>query len=108
MANLEIHQFIAGQDNYCVLLHDPEAKLTVSIDSTDAGLITRELAAKGWTLTHLLITHHHADHVAGNLELKRAFGCEIVGPAGESHKIPGIDRSVRVGGCVIRTRIASG
>lgn len=97
MPNLQIHQFIAGQDNYCVLLHDADVGITVSIDAPDAATIKRELDAKGWKLTHLLITHHHGDHTAGNLDLKHAYDCEIVGPAGESHKIPGIDRSVREG-----------
>jgi len=97
MSHLQIHQFIAGQDNYCVLLHDPDTGITVSIDAPDAATIRRELDAKGWKLTHLLITHHHGDHTAGNLDLKRAYGCEIVGPAAESHKIPGLDRSLREG-----------
>jgi hydroxyacylglutathione hydrolase len=97
MSNLQIHQFIAGQDNYCVLLHDADIGVTVSIDAPDAKTIQRELDAKDWKLTHLLITHHHGDHTAGNVELKRASGCEIIGPAGESHKIPAIDRSVREG-----------
>ena len=100
MSELEIHRFIAGQDNYCVLLHDRDTGVTASIDAPDGGLILRELAAQGWKLTHLLITHHHGDHTAGNLELKRATGCEIVGPQAESHKIPGIDRSVREGDAV--------
>lgn len=100
MEPLQIHQFLAGQDNYCVLIHDPDTGVTASIDATDAGVISRELAAKGWALSHILITHHHGDHTAGNLELKRATGCQIVGPAGESHKIPGIDRAVREGDSV--------
>ena len=101
MAELEIHQFIAGQDNYCVLLHDPETQTTVSIDAPDAALISRELAAKGWKLTHILVTHHHGDHVAGNIGLKLAFGCEIIGPAAESHRIPALDRLVREGDIVV-------
>ena len=70
MSNLQIHQFIAGQDNYCVLLHDADIGVTISIDAPDAKTIQRELDAKGWKLTHLLITHHHGDHTAGNVELK--------------------------------------
>ena len=38
------------------------------------------LAEKGWTLTHILITHHHDDHTAGNKRLKALIGCIIVGP----------------------------
>ena len=101
MSELQIHQFIAGTDNYCVLIHDPETRTTISIDASDAAVISRALAAKGWTLTHLLITHHHGDHTAGNLELKRQTGCEIIGPAAESHKIPGLDRTVREGDIVV-------
>ena len=97
MANLEIHQFIAGHDNYCVLLHEADTGVTVSIDAPDAGLIARELESKGWKLTHLLVTHHHGDHTVGITALKRDTGCEVIGPAAESHKIQGLDRTVREG-----------
>ena len=104
MPNLDIHQFIAGQDNYCVLMHDPETGATASIDACDAALIARELAAKGWTLTHILVTHHHGDHIVGIPDLKRASGCTVIGPAAESHKIPGLDRTVREGDTVAMGR----
>lgn len=97
MADVQISQFIAGADNYCVLLHDPQAQTTLSIDAPDADIISTELQARGWTLTHILITHHHGDHTAGNAALKAASGCRIIGPAAESHKIPGLDEAVREG-----------
>lgn len=100
MPELEFHQFIAGHDNYCVLVHDPVARTTLSIDAPDAALISRELAAKGWNLTDILVTHHHGDHTAGNVALKQATGCRIVGPAAESHKIPALDETVREGSSV--------
>src|SRR5690606_12317405 len=40
------------------------------------------------------------DHVAGNLALKEATGCRIVGPAREADAIPGIDRTVSEGDIV--------
>jgi hydroxyacylglutathione hydrolase len=100
MHALEIHQFIAGHDNYCVLLHDPETGATASIDAPDGALIAGELAAKGWALTHILVTHHHGDHTVGILELKRATACKVIGPAAESHRIPGLDATVREGDTV--------
>ena len=106
MSQQQIHQFIAGQDNYCVLIHDPVAKTTLSIDAPDAALISRELAAKGWTLTDILVTHHHGDHTAGNVALKQATGCRIVGPAAESHKIPALDATLREGDTVTVGRSA--
>ncbi len=97
MTTLNIHHFIARRDNIGVLLHDPETGMTASIDAPDAALIHQELDAKGWRLTHLLITHHDWDHVAGNLELKLHFGCKVIGPAVEANNIPGIDIGVRDG-----------
>jgi hydroxyacylglutathione hydrolase len=97
MPKLEILQFACLTDNYGVLIHDAEAGLTASIDAPDAGEILDRLRAKGWRLTHLLITHHHGDHTGGNLQLKQATGCKIIGPAAEAERIPGIDETVAQG-----------
>jgi hydroxyacylglutathione hydrolase len=91
MSKLEIHQFPARGDNYGVLLHDPETGATASIDAPDAEAILAALHEKGWELSHVLITHHHYDHTAGNEVLKRMTGCTITGPAKEARGIPGID-----------------
>jgi hydroxyacylglutathione hydrolase len=97
MANLELHQFICRSDNYGVLVHDSRSGTTISIDAPDAVPITDYLKKRGWQLTHILTTHHHEDHVAGNLELKEHFGCTIIGPEKEKEKIPGIDKAVKGG-----------
>jgi len=91
MTSLEIFQFPCLSDNYGVLLHDPQTKATASIDAPEASAISAALLKKGWTLSHILITHHHHDHTGGNMELKQASNCTIVGPAAEADKIPGID-----------------
>ena len=92
MAKLEIRQFMCLSDNFGVLIHDPGAGLTASIDAPEARPIEAALAAAGWRLTHILNTHHHGDHVGGNLKLKDRTGCVIVGPRGS--RIPGIDVEV--------------
>ena len=97
MAKLEIHQFPCLSDNYGVLLHDAERGVTASIDAPDAKAVAAALKAKGWKLTHILTTHHHADHTDGNLALKKDTGCSITGPRGEAAKIPGIDKAVGEG-----------
>ncbi|WP_421856671.1 hydroxyacylglutathione hydrolase [Oricola sp.] len=94
---LQIEQFIFGNDNFCVLVHDPESGETASIDAPDAGTIRNVLEKKGWRLTHIMVTHHHFDHVAGNEALKAEYGCRIVGPKGEADKIPGIDERLAEG-----------
>ena len=62
MATLQIYQFPCLSDNFGVLIHDPEASVTASIDAPEAGKVAAALKEKGWKLTHILTTHHHADH----------------------------------------------
>jgi hydroxyacylglutathione hydrolase len=100
MSHLDVHQFICRDDNYGVLVHDTVTGTTISIDAPSAPAIAAQLKKRGWQLTHVLTTHHHVDHVEGNLELKQAYGCRIIGPEAEKDRIPGIDKTVR-GGDVI-------
>jgi hydroxyacylglutathione hydrolase len=100
MARLEIHQFPTRSDNYGVLIHDPATEATASIDAPDAEELLAALHEKGWVLTHILTTHHHHDHTAGNAIVKRMTGCTIIGPAKEAGEIPGIDVTVKDGDVV--------
>jgi hydroxyacylglutathione hydrolase len=100
MATLQIYQFPCLSDNFGVLIHDPEAGVTASIDAPEADKVSVALAEKGWRLTHILTTHHHHDHVGGNAALKAETGCRIIGPRNEAAKIPGIDETVGGGDTV--------
>ncbi|RTL60536.1 MAG: MBL fold metallo-hydrolase, partial [Hyphomicrobiales bacterium] len=90
MSKLEIHQFPCLSDNFGVLIHDAASNLTASIDAPETKAVKAALAETGWKLTHILTTHHHADHTDGNLPLKAETGCTIIGPKGEAQRIPGI------------------
>ncbi len=80
-----VHQFMCLQDNFGVLIHDSSSGATAAIDAPDADRIIAAAAAKGWELTDLLITHHHADHTQGIPGLKARFPkLRIVGPAKEA------------------------
>jgi hydroxyacylglutathione hydrolase len=78
-------------DNYGYLLHDPASGATGVVDPSEAGPVLAAVQAKGWRLSHILNTHHHADHSGGNLGLKQATGAVVVGPAPDRARIPGID-----------------
>lgn len=95
MSRLEIEQFFCREDNFGVLIHDPETGLTASIDAPSEPAIREGLARRGWKLTSIFSTHHHHDHVEGNEALKKAFGVDIIGPVAE--KIPAMDRGVKDG-----------
>lgn len=93
MAQLQIHQFPCLKDNFGVLIHDSATGETASIDAPEAGPIRKALADKGWKLTHILVTHHHADHTQGIAPLKAETGCTVVGPS-EGGKVQGLDKTV--------------
>ena len=97
---VQIAQFPCLSDNYGFLLHDPVSGLTATIDTPDAAEIVAQLDRRQWQLTHILNTHHHADHAGGNLSLKERYGCQIVGPRADAARIPGIDIGVGDGDTV--------
>lgn len=97
MSELQFHQFPCLEDNYAVLVHASASGETALIDTPDAGEILKQLAVKGWRLTHIFNTHHHGDHTSGNLTLKAETGAMIIGPDAEADRIPGIDVAVKEG-----------
>lgn len=92
--SVEIRIIPCLSDNYAVLLHDPATEATAVIDAPEATPILEALDREGWHLTHILVTHHHADHVDGVLALKGQYGATVVGPKREAAGIPGIDVEV--------------
>jgi hydroxyacylglutathione hydrolase len=91
----QTHLFLCLQDNYGVLLHDPETGATAAIDAPEAAPIEDALKATRWQLTDILVTHHHADHTGGIAELKQRHACRVVAPHGEAARIPLVDVTVR-------------
>ena len=97
MTSLNIHQFMCRSDNYGVLINDESAGTAATIDAPEAAAIEAALSETGWTLTHIITTHHHYDHVEGHEVLKQKYGCKVIAPAAEASKIPGVDETVRQG-----------
>ncbi|MDD1609883.1 MAG: hydroxyacylglutathione hydrolase [Methylococcaceae bacterium] len=91
---LDIIQIPVLTDNYIYLLHDTVSGETAVVDPAVAEPVLDILNQHGWQLTYILNTHHHGDHVGGNLELKRHTGCQIIGANADKHRIPALDRAV--------------
>jgi len=91
---LEIELVPCLSDNYAYLVRDADAGLCAVVDPSEAPPVKLALARRGWTLTHILNTHHHFDHTGGNLPLKEEFGCEIVGPGQDRARFEGLDTGV--------------
>jgi hydroxyacylglutathione hydrolase len=88
---LDIIQIPVLTDNYIYLLHDPVSEETGVIDPALAQTVLDVLDKNSWRLTYILNTHHHWDHVGGNLELKQKTGCKIIAAQSDRDRIPGID-----------------
>ncbi|MGI3903156.1 MAG: hydroxyacylglutathione hydrolase [Janthinobacterium lividum] len=92
------NQFPCLSDNYGVLVHDSATGATAAIDAPEAGAVLKALADTGWSLTDILVTHHHGDHVGGIPALKAKFPeVRVVAPAAEATKIGGVDLGVNEG-----------
>lgn len=87
----EIEQFICRADNFGVLVHDTQSGRTVSIDAPEVPAIEAALERRGWTLTDIIVTHKHFDHIEGLGPLKQTYGCTIAGPRDEADEIDLLD-----------------
>ena len=77
----DLEVFRCLSDNAGVLVHDPATGACAAIDVPDADAVSAALARRGWTLTDILVTHAHADHVQGIAALKAKTGARVVAPA---------------------------
>ncbi len=88
-------------DNYAYLVHDASSGDTVAIDAPEATPIQAELESRGWRLSHILLTHHHADHIDGVAALRAAHpGAQVWGAAADAHRLPPLDHAVAPGDTV--------
>ena len=93
MATLRVLTIPAFNDNYFWLIHDGVHAIVV--DPGDAAPVVAALTENALTLTAILLTHHHADHVGGVTELVRRFELTVCGPRNE--KIAGVTQQVGEG-----------
>ena len=78
MSGLNVLTVPAFNDNYLWLIHN--GRHAVAVDPGDADAILAALQENGLTLTAILLTHHHADHVGGVPALLQHFKVPVYGP----------------------------
>jgi hydroxyacylglutathione hydrolase len=87
-------------DNYAYLIHDAATDATAVVDVPEAAPILTALAERGWKLTHILLTHHHNDHIGGVEALVAATGARVVGASADAHRLPPLTEGVAEGDTV--------
>ncbi|MFS8866158.1 hydroxyacylglutathione hydrolase [Synechococcus sp. H55.9] len=87
---MRILQLPALRDNYIYLLYDPETATAAVVDPAVAEPVLDKLAELGAELVAIFNTHHHHDHVGGNLQLVARYPRAVVyGSQVDRGRIPG-------------------
>ena len=77
MRSLSVLTVPAFDDNYLWLIHD--GRHAVAVDPGDATAIVEALGKHHLSLTAILLTHHHADHVGGVPALLARYKVPVFG-----------------------------
>ena len=86
--NVEIIKCL--EDNYSYLIIDSKKNACV-VDPSEEGPVIASVESNQANLKYILNTHHHFDHIGGNLNLKKKYNAKVIGYAKDKHRIPGID-----------------
>lgn len=100
MSGLEIRQIPVLNDNYIYLIHDDASGKTACVDPAVAAPVIDAARAAGWTISHILVTHPHYDHIDGIDEIVAAYGAEVYGSKNDQAKIPHCGHGVAQGDTV--------
>ena len=95
----KLHLVPAAQDNICWLIEYLPGKVAV-VDGPDDISVDQYCQAYQLTLTHILNTHIHGDHIGINRSLQKKGQLnhlEVWGSAITASQIPGLTRSFREG-----------
>ena len=94
---LEIITVPCLSDNYAFILRETESDQVAVVDVPEAKPILDVLSQKGWSLDHILLTHHHDDHIMGVEELRNETGASVSGGAPDAYRLPPLDTQLSDG-----------
>ncbi|MFL2715463.1 MAG: hydroxyacylglutathione hydrolase [Gammaproteobacteria bacterium] len=79
------------QDNYSYLIIDEINNNACVVDPSEAEPIINFIEKNNINLKYILNTHHHFDHIGGNIDLKKKYNSIVVGYKDDANRIPEID-----------------
>jgi len=89
--NIKIEIIPCLQDNYSYLIIDENKNDACVVDPSDAKPIISFIEKENINLKYILNTHHHFDHIGGNIELKEKYNSIVVGYKYDAKRIPEIN-----------------
>jgi hydroxyacylglutathione hydrolase len=83
--------------NFNYLIACPETGDAMAIDPLDYEKCLAVAKKHGWTITQILNTHEHGDHIGGNKGVVAATGATIIAHENAGARIPNMSRGVGAG-----------
>lgn len=83
-------------DNYAFVVAQQGSDHAVVVDAPEAGPIQAALSERGLTVSDILITHHHHDHIDA-VDHLRGPTTRVVGAKADVHRLPALDLAVAPG-----------
>jgi hydroxyacylglutathione hydrolase len=78
------------KDNYSYLVIDESNNTACVIDPSESKPVINFIEKENITLKYILNTHHHFDHIGGNIDLKNRYNSIVVGYKDDVNRIPEI------------------
>lgn len=95
------------QDNYSYLVIDEAQGVAAVVDCAEVEPVLEAARGEGVTITAILATHHHYDHVGGNAEIAARLPVRVYGNAADRERIPALTDGVLAGETVRVGRLAA-
>jgi hydroxyacylglutathione hydrolase len=83
--------------NFNYLVACPETGDALAIDPLDYKKCLAVAADRGWSITQILNTHEHGDHIGGNKGVVAATGAKVIAHVNARSRIPNMDVGVSAG-----------
>jgi len=83
--------------NFNYLIACPETGDALAIDPLDFKKCLAVANGRGWSITQILNTHEHGDHIGGNKAVVKATGAKVIAHRNAGKRIPNMDTGVGAG-----------
>ncbi|MBF0138304.1 MAG: hydroxyacylglutathione hydrolase [Magnetococcus sp. DMHC-1] len=91
--HLPVYSVSALQDNYIWIFPTGPESVAV-VDPGEEGPVNRFLSDRKRRLSHILLTHHHHDHIGGVMALCKSHSSLVVGARADGSRLPHLDLPV--------------